>query len=95
MGAGIAVGPAIIGQLAADANVSVLGETNNLAARLQAQAEAGEIVLSEAAFRRCKEWLAERDFEVSRRDFELKGFETSVPGFVVRARTSAGAQEPR
>jgi len=92
VGAGIAVGPAIVGQLAGGANVSVLGETTNLAARLQAKAEAGEIVLSEEAHRRCKDWLAERKLEVRETAFELKGFDKGpVAGFVVSARV----REPR
>jgi class 3 adenylate cyclase/tetratricopeptide (TPR) repeat protein len=92
VGAGIAVGPAIVGQLAGAANVSVLGETTNLAARLQAKAETGEIVLSEDAYRRCKDWLGERKAEVRREDFELKGFDDGpVAAFVIRA----GVREPR
>ena len=83
VGAGIAVGPAIVGQLTGDANVSVLGETTNLAARLQAHAGAGEVVLSEETYRRCKDWLAERKLHTVERDFELKGFDRSVRGFVV------------
>ena len=85
VGAGIAVGPAIVGQLTGDANVSVLGETTNLAARLQAKAEAREVVLSEEAYRRCKDWIAERKLRAVQRDFELKGFDAPVTGYVVRS----------
>ncbi len=35
VGAGIAVGPAIVGNLTESANISVLGEVTNLASRLQ------------------------------------------------------------
>ena len=51
LGIGIAVGPAVVGRTVAGGNVSVLGTTTNLAARLQTAAEAGEIVLSDEAHR--------------------------------------------
>src|SRR2546422_3669950 len=60
VGAGIAVGPAVVGRLAESANVSVLGEVTNLAARLQAQSAAGEVTMSEEAHRRVQDWLAGR-----------------------------------
>ncbi len=55
VGIGIAVGPAIVGQLVAGSNLTAVGETTNLAARLQAQAQAGEILLSQEAYRRTGE----------------------------------------
>lgn len=57
LGVGLAAGPAIVGALALGGNVSVIGETTNLAARLQAQALAGEVLLSAGAFRRLTAWL--------------------------------------
>ena len=52
VGAGIAVGPAVVGALVAGGNVSAIGTPTNLAARLQAQAGGGEILLSGEAYRR-------------------------------------------
>ncbi len=52
VGIGIAVGPAVVTRSVGDANVSVLGEATNLAARLQTAAAGGEILLSVEAFRR-------------------------------------------
>ena len=66
VGAGIAVGPAVVGRLAESANLSVLGEVTNLAARLQAQSPAGEVTLSEEALRRVSSWLEERKLEPER-----------------------------
>ncbi|MEP6752085.1 MAG: adenylate/guanylate cyclase domain-containing protein, partial [Candidatus Dormiibacterota bacterium] len=85
VGAGIAVGPAVVGRLADSANVSVLGEVTNLAARLQAQSPAGEVTLSEEALRRVSSWLEERHLEAERLELELKGFETLVVAYRVRS----------
>jgi class 3 adenylate cyclase len=74
LGIGIAVGPAVVGPTLADGNLSVLGSTTNLAARLQTAANPGEIVLSDEAHRRVESWLAERGLEPVREDLELKGF---------------------
>jgi class 3 adenylate cyclase len=57
VGAGIAVGPAVVGRLAETANVSVLGSVTNQAARLQAKAEAGESLMTDEAYRRVREWV--------------------------------------
>jgi class 3 adenylate cyclase len=94
VGAGVAVGPAVVGRLAEAANVSVLGEVTNLAARLQAQSPAGEVTMSEEAHRRVRDWLAERRIEPERLELELKGFGTPVVAFRVRggAVAPAGAQ---
>ena len=85
VGAGIAVGPAVVGRLADSANVSVLGEVTNLAARLQAQSPAGEVTMSEEALRRVSEWLRERGLEPERLELELKGFATSVVAYRIRS----------
>ncbi|MDQ6878987.1 MAG: AAA family ATPase [Candidatus Dormibacteraeota bacterium] len=90
VGAGVAVGPAVVGRLAEAANVSVLGEVTNLAARLQAQSPAGEVTLSEEAHRRVREWLAERRIEPERLELELKGFGAPVVAYRVRG----GAPRP-
>jgi class 3 adenylate cyclase/tetratricopeptide (TPR) repeat protein len=50
---GINVGPAVVGQLlpGGETGVSVLGDTVNVAARLQSLSEPGAVLLSEAAYR--------------------------------------------
>ena len=74
LGIGIATGPAIVGRLSKNANLSVLGETTNLASRLQAQAGPNQIVLSEEA------WKRQRDRVDARHEMlELKGFADPVP----------------
>jgi len=88
VGAGVAVGPAVVGRLADSANVSVLGNVTNLAARLQAQAAAGEVALSEEAYRRVREWIEERGYRVERVDLNLKGFDALVTAY--RLGTRAG-----
>lgn len=85
VGAGIAVGPAVVGRLAEAANVSVLGEVTNIAARLQAQSAAGTVTISEEAHRRVKEWLAGRGMEAERLELELKGFDAPVVAYRVNA----------
>jgi class 3 adenylate cyclase len=87
VGIGIAVGPAVVGRTAVGGNVSVLGTTTNLAARLQTAAQGGEIVLSEEAHRRVAQWLAERGLQAVPEALELKGFEGPQPAW--RLRTSA------
>ncbi|HZK73012.1 MAG TPA: adenylate/guanylate cyclase domain-containing protein, partial [Clostridia bacterium] len=84
VGAGIAVGPAVVGRLAQAANMSVLGEVTNLAARLQSQSPAGEVTLSEEAHRRVSDWLAERHITPERLELNLKGFEAPVVAYRVR-----------
>jgi class 3 adenylate cyclase len=89
VGAGIAVGPAIVGRLAESANLSVLGEVTNLAARLQSQAAAGEVTLSEEAYRRVQDWLTARGTATERIEIELKGFSGPVIAYRVRASATA------
>ena len=85
VGIGIAVGPAVVGRTVAGGNVSVLGATTNLAARLQAAADVGEIVLSDEAHRRVAGWLAERGLEAAPQALELKGFDGPQPAWRLRA----------
>jgi class 3 adenylate cyclase/tetratricopeptide (TPR) repeat protein len=87
VGAGVAVGPAIVGNLAESANLSVLGEATNLAARLQAQSAPGEVTLSEEAHRRVSDWLAAQGIRSDRVELELKGFPELVPAYRVAAST--------
>jgi len=54
VGIGIATGAAVVGTLKSGSNLSVLGETTNLASRLQSQAAAGEVLLSEESYRRLR-----------------------------------------
>jgi adenylate cyclase len=88
VGIGIAVGPAVVGRTVADGNVSVLGTTTNLAARLQTAAEAGEIVLSDEAHRRVESWLAERGLRAAPQTLELKGFDELQSAWRLRASTA-------
>jgi class 3 adenylate cyclase len=80
LGIGIATGPAIVGRLSSGGNVSVLGETTNLASRLQTQAGPDEIVLNEEAWRRLREKV-----EASHEVLELKGFARPVGAYRVQA----------
>ena len=87
---GIAVGPAVLGRGASDANVAVRGVATNLAARLQAAAAGGEILLSDEAHRRVEDWLAAHGMEAERDSVELKGFEGAQTIFRIAAPSPAG-----
>jgi class 3 adenylate cyclase len=91
VGIGIAVGPAVVTRSVADANVTVLGEATNLAARLQSAANGGEILLSDQAFRRVEPWLDERGLAVEAEELELKGFAGAQPAFRLPAPVPAPA----
>ena len=84
VGIGIAVGPAILAKGASEDNIAVRGAATNLAARLQAAAGGGEIVLSEEAHRRVERWLAERRVEVMREELTLKGFDRPQVAYRIR-----------
>jgi class 3 adenylate cyclase len=90
--AGIAVGPAVVGSLAESANLSVLGEVTNLAARLQAQSSAGEVTMSKEAHRRVSDWLAEKQLRTEPLELKLKGFEGPVTAY--RVVTKAAIPSP-
>jgi class 3 adenylate cyclase len=90
VGIGISVGPAVVGPRTADADILVLGEATNLAARLQTAAKAGEIVLSDEAHRRVAAWLTEHGLETMREPLELKGLDGPQPAW----RLCAGAKAP-
>ena len=81
VGIGIAVGPAVVARSVDEGNVSVLGSTPNLAARLQTAAGGGEILLSDEAFRRVASWLTERGLTAEPEELELKGFEGAQPAY--------------
>ena len=91
VGAGVAVGPAVVGRLATSANVSVLGDVTNLAARLQASARAGEVALSEEAYRRVRDWLDRYGHRAERVELELKGIAGPVTTFKVETRAGIKA----
>ena len=74
MGIGISVGPGILARGVSDENIAVSGEATNLAARLQAAAGPGEILLSAEAHRRVAAWLEERELRAAEERLELKGF---------------------
>jgi class 3 adenylate cyclase len=75
LGVGIATGAAVVGRMARGANVSVLGEATNLASRLQAQAAAGEVLLSDESNRRVAGWLSERGMGGEPVRLTLKGID--------------------
>ena len=91
VGIGIAVGPAVVTRSVGEANVSVLGPTTNLAARLQSSAAGGEILLSDEAFRRVGAWLGERGLAVVPEELELKGFDGLQPAYRLPAPVPAPA----
>ncbi len=74
LGIGISVGAGVVGRGVSDDNIAVTGEATNLAARLQAQAGPGEVLLSAEAHRRVAGWLAEHGIEAGEEQLELKGF---------------------
>jgi class 3 adenylate cyclase len=92
LGIGISVGPAVVGPKTADADIMVLGEATNLAARLQTEAKAGEIVLSDEAHRRVATWLKEHGLETVAEPLELKGLDGPQPAW--RLRAGANARTP-
>ena len=81
VGVGIATGPAIVGRLTDGANLSVVGDTTNLASRLQGQARAGEVLLSGETYRRGREWLEKHEITADESDLELKGVSGRVTAY--------------
>jgi class 3 adenylate cyclase len=91
IGVGIAVGPAVVGKALDEANLAVVGPVTNLAARLQAAAAGGEVVLSEEAYRRVEPWLAERGLASERELLMLKGFGEPQPAYRLPAPAAVSA----
>jgi len=89
VGIGIAVGSAVVGPLISDANMSAIGEVTNLASRLQSQAAAGELMLSEEAFKRTREWLEEHSMRPGSEELVLKGFGDPVTAHRVQSSSAA------
>jgi adenylate cyclase len=84
VGAGVATGEAFVGNVGGGgvADYTVLGDTVNIAARLQGAAAAGEVLLSEESYRP----VAEQYPDAPRRELELKGKSGTVAARVIVAR---------
>jgi class 3 adenylate cyclase len=93
VGIGIATGAAILGRGVGPDNVAVTGVATNLAARLQAAAAAGEILLSDEAHRRAGPWLAERGLRLESEQLALKGFDAPQAAYRVPAPAMAGSAQ--
>jgi adenylate cyclase len=94
IGIGIAVGPAVVGQFSQGSSVTAVGETINLASRLQASAGAGEILLSEEAYRRTRDWLESQEQAVVDASLDLKGFSSPVRAYRLPTQSTAPATQP-
>jgi class 3 adenylate cyclase len=90
VGIGIAVGPAVVGQFSEGSSVTAVGETINLAARLQAAVREGEVLLSEETYRRTREWLADQELPAAEESLTLKGFPQPVRAYRLAAHSPAG-----
>jgi adenylate cyclase len=91
LGIGIATGAAILGRGASEENLAVRGMATNLAARLQAAAGPGEILLSDEANRRVDGWLREHGAAPDREELELKGFDAPQGAYRLPAPSSMPA----
>jgi len=76
VGAGIATGAAVVGELGG--KLTAVGDTVNLASRLQAQAGPGEILLSGDTYRRVGDWLTSSGLVAAETSLTLKGFDAPV-----------------
>ena len=93
VGIGIAVGPAVVGQFSQGSAVTAVGETINLAARLQAASPESELLLSEEAYRRTRDWLAEQGLPAAEESMTLKGFSQPVRAYRLASHSPAGATD--
>lgn len=91
IGIGIAVGPAVVGTVVEGQDMMVTGVATNLAARLQTAASAGEVILSEEAYRRVHTMLTEWGLDAVREELTLKGFEGTQVAYRVPARAGVAA----
>ena len=80
VGIGIATGSAVVGTLKTGANLSVIGDTTNLASRLQSQAAAGEVLLSDESYRRVRDAV-----DATPEELNLKGFDRPVAAYRIAA----------
>lgn len=94
VGIGIAVGAAIVGEFTEGGGVTALGETPNLASRLQGQARDGEVLLNDEAFRRVRDWLQERRLAADEEKISVKGLETPVTAYRLREGAAYRAERP-
>ncbi|HEV3095888.1 MAG TPA: AAA family ATPase [Candidatus Dormibacteraeota bacterium] len=90
VGIGIAVGPAVVGQFSEGSSVTAVGETINLASRLQAAVREGELLLSEETYRRTRDWLADQELPAAEESLTLKGFPQPVRAYRLTAHSPAG-----
>lgn len=93
LGVGLAVGPVVVGLLTAGTDMAALGDATNLAARLQAQAGPGEILLSDEAFRRSQDWLRSHALVAAPVTLSLKGI--AEPVLAYRLPAGVGSSTPR
>ena len=84
VGIGLAPGAAVVGRLKDGANLSVVGEATNLAARLQVHAKPREVLLSQETHRRLR-----NDLQAELEPLALKGFDHPVTVFRVPAPKTA------
>jgi adenylate cyclase len=94
LGIGIAVGPAVLGRGASDGNVAVTGEATNLASRLQGAAHAGEILVSEDAYRRVGRHIENAGLQAAPDALELKGIEERQAAYRIPSAERALATRP-
>ena len=92
VGIGIATGPAVVGEVAAGSKIMTVGETANLAARLEAEAAAGEILLSAESYRRARDWLAGKALAAAPEQLTLKGFTQPATAYRLAAPKPAKAR---
>jgi adenylate cyclase len=90
LGVGLAVGPVVVGMLTPGTEMAALGDATNLAARLQAQARPGEVLLSDEAYRRTQEWLLSHALMAAPVTLSLKGIAEPVVAY----RLPAGVGSP-
>jgi class 3 adenylate cyclase/tetratricopeptide (TPR) repeat protein len=88
VGVGVAVGSAVVGSMTDDGRLTVIGPAANLAARLQAQAGPGEILIDEEAHRRAGADLRAAGHEVSFGRRSLKGFDEDVAVWTIHPSTN-------
>ena len=88
LGEGVASGPAIVGRFSDGSSPTALGDTVNLAARLQQQAAPGEVLLNDEAYRRIASSRAGSQWVTDPVRLDLKGFDESVNAFRLANRNS-------